>query len=66
MILKLQLANTSSPWTGPSHNINNPGDINDIIKNTSGSASFYAQADPYYTGSIDYNPSKMYISPALT
>ena len=56
--LKIQLAHSNKPWTGPAYNINNPGDINDIIKNTSGSASFYTQADPYYTGSIDLQPIK--------
>ena len=56
--LKIQLAHSNKPWTGPAYNINNPADINDIIKNTSGSASFYTQADPYITGSIDLQPIK--------
>ena len=56
--LKIQLAHSNKPWTGPAYNINNPGDINDIIKNTSGSAGFHTQADPYTTGSIDLQPIK--------
>ena len=56
--LKIQLAHSSKPWTGPAYNIDNPGDINDIIKNTSGSAGFHTQADPYTTGYIDLQPIK--------
>ena len=45
-------------WNGPSYDINNPLDINEMINNTEGSSTFFTQANPHITGYVDLQPIK--------
>ena len=45
-------------WSGPSYNVSNPQDINDILNATEGRASFFTQSNAYRSGYIDLQPIK--------
>ena len=45
-------------WSGASYNPSNPHDINDILNNTEGRASFFTQSNAYRSGYVDLQPIK--------